>query len=69
LRRDKLEDCYSQLTDRARRVIRATFCNEELDSEIARSLSLTEANVRVIRHRSLEALRSCLEKPISWVQR
>jgi RNA polymerase sigma-70 factor, ECF subfamily len=68
VRRDQLEDCYSQLSDRARRVMRATFCNEEVDSDIARSLSLTEANVRVIRHRSLDALRSCLEKPISWVQ-
>jgi RNA polymerase sigma factor (sigma-70 family) len=68
VRRDHLEDCYSQLTERARRVIRATFCNDELDSDIARALSLTEGNVRIIRHRSLAALRECLEKPISWIQ-
>jgi RNA polymerase sigma factor (sigma-70 family) len=68
VRRDHLEDCYSQLTERARRVIRATFCNDELDSDIARGLSITEANVRIIRHRTLLALRSCLEKPISWIQ-
>jgi RNA polymerase sigma factor (sigma-70 family) len=68
VRRDHLEDCYSQLTERARRVIRATFCNDELDSDIARALSITEGNVRIIRHRSLAALKSCLEKPISWVQ-
>lgn len=68
VRRDHLEDCYSQLTDRARRVIRMSYCNEEPDAEIARALSITQANVRIIRHRSLAALRECLEKPISWTQ-
>src|SRR5690606_16663478 len=28
VRRDHLEDCFSQLADRARRVLRATFCDE-----------------------------------------
>ena len=68
VRRDHLEDCYSQLTDRARRVIRMTFCNEEADSDIAQTLAITDANVRIIRHRSLAALRTCLEQPISWTQ-
>jgi RNA polymerase sigma-70 factor (ECF subfamily) len=65
--REHLEDCYSQLGARARGVIRATFCEDESDEVIARSLSISEANVRVIRHRSLAALRACLEKPISWL--
>jgi RNA polymerase sigma-70 factor (ECF subfamily) len=68
VRRDHLEDCYSQLADRARSVLRATFCEDHSDNEIASLLALTEANVRIIRHRSLAALRGCLEKPISWVQ-
>jgi RNA polymerase sigma-70 factor (ECF subfamily) len=68
VRREQLEDCYSQLTERARRVVRATFANEDTDAEIATALSIGESNVRVIRHRSLAALRTCLEKPISWVQ-
>jgi RNA polymerase sigma-70 factor, ECF subfamily len=68
VRRDHLEDCYSQLGERARSVIRATFCEEHADSDIARALSISEPNVRIIRHRSLVALRQCLEKPISWVQ-
>lgn len=68
VRRDHLEDCYSQLADRARKVLRSTFCDDHSDDEIAQSLSLTEANVRIIRHRSLALLRGCLEKPISWVQ-
>lgn len=66
--RGHLEDCYSQLTERARRVIRATFCEDDADAEIAAVLSISEANVRVIRHRSLVALRGCLEQPISWVR-
>jgi|GEM_PF-957395 len=68
VRRDHLEDCYSQLTERARRVLRATFCDDALDSDIAGALSLTEANVRIIRHRTLAALRSCLDQPISWTK-
>jgi RNA polymerase sigma-70 factor, ECF subfamily len=66
VRRDHLEDCYSQLTERSRKVIRATFCEDAADSDIARLLELTEANVRIIRHRTLAALRACLDKPISW---
>ena len=68
LRREHLEDCYSQLTDHARRVIRASFCDERDDAQIALALSISAANVRVIRHRSLAALRICLERPISWSQ-
>lgn len=49
-------------------MIRMSYCTEEPDGEIARTLSITEANVRVIRHRTLAALRECLEKPISWTQ-
>ncbi|MDB4938893.1 MAG: polymerase sigma factor [Labilithrix sp.] len=66
LRREHLEDCFSQLTERSRDVIRATFCDEEDDAPIAAKLAISASNVRVIRHRSLAALRTCLEKPISW---
>jgi RNA polymerase sigma factor (sigma-70 family) len=68
LPRGHLEDCYSQLSERARRVIRATFCEDDDDAQIALALALSEANVRVIRHRTLAALRTCLEGPISWVR-
>ncbi len=68
VRRAHLEDCYSQLTERARRVIRATFCDDEVDADIAGALGISVANVRIVRHRSLAALRSCLERPISWEQ-
>jgi RNA polymerase sigma factor (sigma-70 family) len=68
LRREQLEDCYSQLTEHARKVIQATFCEDHADAQIASTLRLSEANVRVIRHRTLAALRTCLERPISWRQ-
>jgi RNA polymerase sigma-70 factor (ECF subfamily) len=66
--RSHLEDCFSQLTERARKIIRATFCDDDSDAEIATALGVSNSNVRVIRHRSLAALRTCLERPISWVQ-
>ena len=66
VRPEHLEDCYSQLTGKARSVIRDTFCEDRADQDIAVTLGISEANVRIIRHRSLAALRSCLEKPISW---
>ncbi len=69
VRREHLEDCYSQLTERARSVIRKTFSDDDDDAEIASALGISAANVRVIRHRSLAALRTCLERPISWVNR
>jgi DNA-directed RNA polymerase specialized sigma24 family protein len=49
-------------------VIRATFCDDSPDLEIASALAISPANVRVIRHRTLAALRACLERPISWRQ-
>jgi RNA polymerase sigma-70 factor (ECF subfamily) len=66
LRRAHLEDCFSKLTERARQVIRATFCDDEDDAPIADALAISTANVRVIRHRAIAALRECLQGPISW---
>ncbi|HKU40650.1 MAG TPA: sigma-70 family RNA polymerase sigma factor [Polyangiales bacterium] len=68
VRRAQLEDCYSQLTEHARKIIYATFCEDHADAHIAGTLELSETNVRVIRHRTLAALRSCLERPFSWRQ-
>jgi RNA polymerase sigma-70 factor (ECF subfamily) len=63
---DHLEDCISQLTARSRDVIRATFFDDHADATIADTMSLSAQNVRVIRHRTLAALRECLDRPISW---
>lgn len=64
--RARLEDCVSQLTQRARGVLRHSFGDDSPDAEIATTLAITEANVRVIRHRSLAALRECVEGTLSW---
>jgi RNA polymerase sigma-70 factor (ECF subfamily) len=64
--RSQLEDCLSLLTAKARDVISASYASELADAEIASTLSLSEANVRVIRHRSLNALRTCVEGGVTW---
>lgn len=69
LSRARLEDCLSLLTQRARGVLRGSFADETSDAEIADALAISEANVRVIRHRTLAALRECLEGHISWERR
>ncbi|HVJ16951.1 MAG TPA: sigma-70 family RNA polymerase sigma factor [Polyangiaceae bacterium] len=61
-----LEDCLSQLSQRARDVVRLTYVEAASHAEIAASLATTEANARVLRHRSLLALRECMSKRISW---
>lgn len=67
LDRARLEDCLSLLTGRAREVICGSYYSESSDGELAERLSLTPANVRVIRHRSIAALRACVEKTaVTW---
>jgi RNA polymerase sigma-70 factor (ECF subfamily) len=70
LNRARLEDCLSQLTGRARQVLLASYCEELTDGEIATAMEIGATNVRVIRHRSIVALRECVETArISWGQR
>ena len=57
---DHLETCLAQLADRERMVVLLTFYAEKTGSEIGKELRLTEANVRVIRHRAIERLRTCM---------
>jgi RNA polymerase sigma-70 factor (ECF subfamily) len=64
--RTRLEDCISTLTQRARGVLRHSFAEDSTDSEIAVALEMSEPNVRVVRHRTLAALRACLEGILSW---
>ena len=37
------------------------FYDEQTSAEAARSLGISEANVRVIRHRAIRQLRACME--------
>jgi len=64
--RARLEDCVSKLQRRAREVVRRAFFDDLSNKEIADELGLAEGNVRIIRHRTLAALKSCLDRPLSW---
>lgn len=61
-----LEDCVSQLSKRARDVLRLSYAEAKSHGEIAQMLATSEANARVLRHRTLGALRDCMAKRISW---
>jgi RNA polymerase sigma-70 factor (ECF subfamily) len=57
---DHLEACLGRLADRERMVVLLTFYAEKTAREAGRELRLTEGNVRVIRHRAVERLRTCM---------
>lgn len=59
--RKRLDKCLEHLEERGRTVVLATFVDERDADEIARSMSLSPANVRVIRHRALGHLRTCMD--------
>jgi RNA polymerase sigma-70 factor (ECF subfamily) len=62
----QLEDCLSQMTQRSRDVIRHSFVEGYSAAEIAARMAMTESNVRVVRHRTLEALRTCMSEKVFW---
>src|SRR5262245_43019859 len=57
----QLARCVQSLKERERSVVVMTFYDERSAPETARSLGISEANVRVIRHRALRQLRTCIE--------
>ena len=57
---DRLETCLARLADRERLVVLMTFYAERTAGEARKELGLTEGNVRVIRHRAIERLRTCM---------
>jgi RNA polymerase sigma-70 factor (ECF subfamily) len=56
-----LDRCMGRLPHRERLVIVATFCEEQPSDRIAEALATTAGNVRVIRHRALAQLQTCME--------
>ena len=58
---DRLARCVAALRERERSVIVMTYYDETSATETGRHLGISEANVRVIRHRALKQLRSCME--------
>lgn len=56
-----LAGCLETLDARARSVVLLAYREDRSADEIAAALAITAGNARVIRHRALAALRSCLE--------
>jgi RNA polymerase sigma-70 factor (ECF subfamily) len=56
----QLARCVQGLKERERSVVVMTFYDEHTAAETAGALGISEANVRVIRHRALQQLRVCM---------
>ena len=56
----RLEGCLQRLKERERAVVVMTFYDEKTSADASRFLGVSEANVRVIRHRAIHQLRACL---------
>jgi RNA polymerase sigma-70 factor, ECF subfamily len=52
--------CVENLNERERSVVVMTFYNEQTSADVASFLDVSEANVRVIRHRAIRQLRDCM---------
>jgi RNA polymerase sigma-70 factor, ECF subfamily len=57
---ERLTRCVQNLGERDRAVIVMTFYDEQTSADVARFLGVSEANVRVIRHRAIHQLRGCM---------
>ena len=60
LDREQLARCVQALKERERTVVVMTFYDERAGSDVASFLGISEANVRVIRHRAIHQLRECM---------
>jgi RNA polymerase sigma-70 factor (ECF subfamily) len=57
---DQLTQCVQSLKERERAVVVMSFYDEQCSADVGRFLGISEANVRVIRHRAIHQLRDCL---------
>lgn len=57
---DLLARCIQSLKERERTVVVMTFYDEQAGGNVARCLGVSEANVRVMRHRAIHQLRACM---------
>jgi RNA polymerase sigma-70 factor, ECF subfamily len=60
---DHLVRCVQNLKERERTVVVMTFYDEQTGADVAGFLGISEANVRVIRHRAILQLRACMGVP------
>jgi RNA polymerase sigma-70 factor (ECF subfamily) len=57
---EHLTRCVQKLNERERAVVVMTFYDEKTSADVASFLDVSEANVRVIRHRAIHRLRDCM---------
>jgi RNA polymerase sigma-70 factor (ECF subfamily) len=57
---DRLETCLARLAERERMIVLLTFYAERSARQVGEEMTVTEANVRVIRHRAIGKLRACM---------
>ncbi len=57
---EHLARCVQNLKERERAVVVMTFYDEQTGADVASFLGVSEANVRVIRHRAIHQLRACM---------
>jgi RNA polymerase sigma-70 factor (ECF subfamily) len=57
---EQLARCVQKLKERERAVIVMSFYDEQTSADVGRFLGVSEANVRVIRHRAIHQLRDCI---------
>jgi RNA polymerase sigma-70 factor, ECF subfamily len=57
---EKLTRCVQNLKERERTVVVMTFYDEQTAADLAGLLGVSEANVRIIRHRAIHQLRRCM---------
>ncbi len=57
---EQLTRCVQSLKERERAVVVMTFYDEQTGADVASFLGVSEANVRVIRHRAIHQLRECM---------
>jgi len=57
---DRLRHCLEALSERERAVVVMTFYADWNADEIARELSMSGPNVRVVRHRAVARLQACM---------
>jgi RNA polymerase sigma-70 factor, ECF subfamily len=55
--------CLTKLDERARSVVLLSFQAERETEEIAKLFDTSSGNIRLVRHRALADLRSCLDRP------
>jgi RNA polymerase sigma-70 factor, ECF subfamily len=57
---EQLARCVQNLKERERAVVIMTFYDDETSVDVSSFLGVSEANVRVIRHRAIHQLRDCM---------